>query len=176
MTVKKLTNDEIVAQLKELTGNYLTHLYYASIVHNPGRVLIDQHDDPIYRYLEALTDDDKTTNPNYQALKEKQHIVIQLWESLNKDNTSSVDKIRDFEKLLYSEKNIKIIQSHRKFGPAFLKGLFIILATGVIPGLIGFGIYAAVTGRSPLFFAEPHGKVYSDDCKHIMPITERHSI
>jgi|GEM_PF-7127209 len=148
-----------------LTQKYLAHLrdqarkYFPNDVEANGNTLPD---------AEAILDLAK--REAYNKIQMKFNRVQALYAILD-DTTQLIkpsDRIKTFTQTL--KEHERELKQHRD--PAwrtFAKSCLAIIAiigTGIIPGLV----YAAVTGKSPLFFSQSQGGKYADACQsHIKP-------
>ena len=163
LTAKEETTSGFLIHHKliPLTTDYLSHIldqahkYFPNIDHKDhGQKLPASH---------TLKHQERDA---YNQIKTKFEITQNLHEQLTaKDVVLPSQRLRNFTNALNdSQSNLKL---HRN--PAWQAyftsclAVIAIIATGVIPGLIGLGAYKLATGKSPLFFSQSKGGRFVDE-------------
>ena len=149
----------VVHQLKPLTQHYLSHLLQEARLYTP--LLSDD--------LDVLPKEETINAPiqrqAYKKIKTKIEHVRLLYEGLN-DPLPCRQRIEQFKCRLKACEND--LQLHRD--PSWIIycrvciAALAILVTGVVPGLLGLGMYYGLTGR--LSFFQSRGADYIQDVIH----------
>lgn len=152
-------------KLMVLTNHYLRDLLHQAKTHVKNINILD--------YDQILPEN--TKNMAYHRIKCKFEKVQELRQHLMNPTQLPGDRVRQFSIALQTSEHL--IKQHRdEAGLYFVKMCLIVLGsllTGIIPTLV----YAAITRKSPLFFAQSKGEQYTSLCQENLgsPIQLVHS-
>lgn len=151
----------IQTKLLVYTEQHLQHLFQEA---QKYKDIQGSHLDSLNGFLDM---GNPKSTANYKQIQDTHQGVRQLYEELSNPNVLPSEKIKAFHaSLMEMEKNLNLTDNvdWSRFRNRCLLAIAIIF-TGIIPGLIVMGIYAAATSHSMSFFAKGTGGRYQENCE-----------